>query len=298
MTWLPFAITAYLVWAFSNLLSKVLISSYISNVIVYTVVIGASNVVPTFLIPFKGLIIPSFSLLFIAFLAGSLYVAVLVLYFKALSLEEPSRVIPLWRFTPIFTLLFSGNLIDENLNGYQAIAFILLVVGGFGVSIKRIEDTFKLSSAFYLMFLSSLIAGIYNVLIKFVYLHLSYYDGFTLVRFGAALTAFSALLIPKNRLELISALASVSKRIKSLILLNGLLDLIGLAFLNYAIKLKSVSLVTASAGIQAVFVLLFSALLSLKFPNLFKEDLSRASLLQKGGAIALIVVGTLLLSLG
>ncbi|MEP1080307.1 EamA family transporter [Leptolyngbya sp. PL-A3] len=278
MEWLPFATIAYLVWSIATLTSKVLLSRYTSSLVVYTVSLGLVSLLPLLLVPVRGLTIPNPGLLCMALVGGMLYITVIMLYFKALSLEEASRVIPLWRFTPIFVLLLSGYLIDEHLTHYQLIAFVLLVLGGFGVSVKRIGDTFKLSPAFYWMLFSSLVGAIYNVLIKFIYLRLPYYDGFTLIRFGATLTALAVLSIPKNRLVLFNSLASVSNSIKALILFNAVLDLIGLAFLNFALSLAPVTLVNASAGIQAVFVLFFSTAISWKFPHVLKEDIDRRTL--------------------
>ncbi|MBD2156912.1 EamA family transporter [Leptolyngbya sp. FACHB-16] len=172
MEWLPFATIAYLVWSIATLTSKVLLSRYTSSLVVYTVSLGLVSLLPLLLVPVRGLTIPNPGLLCMALVGGMLYIMVIMLYFKALSLEEASRVIPLWRFTPIFVLLLSGYLIDEHLTHYQLIAFVLLVLGGFGVSVKRIGDTFKLSPAFYWMLFSSLVGAIYNVLIKFIYLRL------------------------------------------------------------------------------------------------------------------------------
>lgn len=297
MDWLPSATIAYFVWSIATLISKVLLSRYVSNLIVYTVSLGIVSLLPLLLAPTQGLTIPDPGLFSLALVGGVLYIVVILLYFKALSLEEASRVIPLWRFTPIFVLLFSGYFINEQLTPYQLTAFALLVLGGFGVSIKRIGDTFKLSPAFYWMLLSSLIGAIYNVLVKFIYLQLPYYSGFTLIRLGVPLTAGVVLLFPKNCRVLLSSLAAVSHPIKALILFNGVLDLIGLAFLNFAISRAPITLVNASAGIQAVFVLLLSTALSWKFPQVLQEEIDRKAFIQKLGAITLIAMGTALLAI-
>lgn len=297
MAWLPFAVIAYLIWSISNLISKVLISRYIPSIGVYIVALGLSSLLPLLLMPAIGLVLPEPRLLLIALTAGVLYIIVLALYFKALSLEEASRVIPLWQFTPLFVLLFSGQFLYEHLTDTQLTAFILLVVGGFGVSIKQFGDTFKLSPAFFWMLLSSFLGGIYNVLIKFVYLHLPYYDGLTLIRLGAALSALSILLIPSKRGEVVEAFTSCRNSVK-LVFFNSMLEFVGLAFLNFAVTLAPVALVNALAGIQAIIVLFLSGLLSLKFPHLFQESIDPKASIQKLGAIFLIAMGTALLGVG
>lgn len=298
MDWLPFAISAYLVGSSCNLLTKILISRYVTSVFVNIFVVGLFNLIPLMLIPFVGLAIPSFKVLLAALLSGTLYVLILIPYFKALQIEEASRVVPLWRFTPLFILLFSSGLTGERLDFYQVVAFCLLVVGGVLVSVKKITDIFKPTPAFYLMILSCFLSGLYSCLAKYVYLHLSYFEGFTLMRFSVA---FSILLfficVPRCRVEVTQTLPHLTKRIKGFLLLNGLLEFIALGFYNFAMSLAPVALVSASAGIQAIFVLLFSILLSLKCPDLLHEDTSQAVLTQKGFAIVMIVVGTGMISL-
>lgn len=298
MEWLLFALSAYLIGSICNLLTKVLISRYVQSVVVNIAFVGLCNLLPLLLIPAQGLQIPDLGMLLLSLLSGIIYVIILIPYFKALQIEEASRVVPLWRFTPLFILLFSSSMTGESLDVYQAFAFVLLVVGGFLVSIKSLAEVLKPSPAFYLMILSCFLNAIYSCVSKVVYLHIPYYDGFTLMRLSTAvsITLFLCCL-PRCRSELTQTLPRLSARVKGLLLLNGLLEFAALALFNFAMSLAPVSLVSASAGIQAIFVLLFSVLLSLKFPDLLHEDTSRTVLTQKGFAVALIVIGTGMISL-
>lgn len=298
MEWLPFAISSFLVGSLCNLLTKVLISRYVTSVPVNLFILGICNLLPLFLIPFQGLALPSLSILIATVASGLLYVLLLIPYFKALQIEEASRVVPLWRFTPLFILLFSSGLTGEHLDLYQGVAFFFLIVGGFLVSIKNLKDILRPSRAFYLMILCCFLNGIYSCVAKFVYLHVPYYEGFTWMRFNTALCIFLfCVSLPKCRSEITQTLPKLTPKVKGLLFLNGLLEVVALMFFNLAMSLAPVSLVSASAGIQAIFVLLFSILLSLKFPDILHEDTSQAVLTQKGFAIVLIVVGTGMISL-
>ena len=298
MEWLLFAVSAYLLGSICNLLTKVLISRYVQSVVVNIAVVGFCNLLPLFLMPAQGLHLPDLRTLMLCFISGIIYVIILIPYFKALQIEEASRVVPLWRFTPLFILIFSNGMTGEKLDIYQAFAFVLLVIGGFLVSIKSLTDILKPSPAFYLMLLSCFLNAIYSCIAKFVYLHIPYYDGFTWMRLSTAvsITVFLCCL-PKCRSQITQTLPQLSPKVKGLLLLNGLLEFAALALFNFAMSLAPVSLVSASAGIQAIFVLLFSILLSLKFPDILYEDMSRRVLTQKGFAVALIVIGTGMISL-
>lgn len=297
MQWLPFALVAYLSWAFCNLLCKVLISQHIKSPVVNLITMGVWNLLPLLLIPVQGIAIPSFHVLALGLTAGILYLFILIPYFQALAIEEASRVIPLSRLTPLFILLFSGAFTQEALDSYQLIALLMLVMGGFLVSVKHVSEIFRPSKAFYLMLISSLVSAIYCLIARAIYIELPFYDGFTLIRTSVAFCLLGLLLIPQNRVEFVTTISYMKPHVKKLVILNGLLDFCALVLCNFAMSIAPASLVSASAGIQVVFVLILSVLLSIKFPKLLYEDISRTVLTQKGIATALIIVGTGIISL-
>lgn len=296
MQWLPFALGAYLSWACCNLLSKILISQHVKSPSVNLITMGVWNLLPLLLIPVHGLVIPNFHLIALGLTTGILYLLILIPYFKALAIEEASRVIPLWRLTPLFILLFSTGFVQESLNSYQLVAFFMLVVGGFLVSIKQMSDFLRPGKAFYLMLFSSVVSSLYCLIAKSIYTQLPFYDGFTLIRTSVAFCLVGLLLIPQNRVEFAATMRQMTPYVRNLMILNGLLDFSALVLCNFAMSIAPASLVSASAGIQAVFVLVLSILLSIKFPKLLQEDISRSVLTQKGIAIALIIVGTSIIS--
>lgn len=297
MEWLAFAVVAYVIWSACNLLSKILISGYVSSITVNLIGFGVWNLSPLLLLPIRGIHLPRFDLLLIALGSGVLYFYILIPYFKALSIEEASRVVPLWRFTPLFILLFFGNVSGEHLDAWQVSAFILLVIGGFLVSVKRISDLFKPTKAFYLMILASFLSATYSSIAKYIYLHLTFSDGFTLMRVSVGVCSILMLCLPTQRQEFCQTLRQMNGKVRGLMLLNGGLEFAGLAFYNFAMSLAPVSLLSASAGIQTIFVLLLSIFFSFKFPQFIHEDMSQKVLTQKGVAIAMIVVGTGIISL-
>jgi len=246
---------------------------------------------PVLLIPFKGLVIPSFPLLAVSIIAGMLHLYGMFPYYKALSIEEVSRVLPLWRFIPLFVLLFSCVFIGERLTWHEGIAFLLLVAGGYLISIKNLRDPLKIGKAFYFMVFSSFLFGIHYTLAKYVYSNQPYYDGFVWIRIGAFLGAMSALSNKKYRNELILTLSSINLKITVILFVQGLLVIIGLALLNFAMTIGPISLVSASAGFQSIFVFLAATVLSIRYPNILQEEISKKIIVQKSFAIVLMIVG-------
>ena len=75
----------------------------------------------------------------------------------------------------------------------------------------------------------------------------------------------------------------------------------GLAFVlqNFAVSLVPLgflSFINALEGTKYVFVLIFSFLISMRFPKLLKEEASRKTIIQKAISVLLIISGLIILS--
>lgn len=291
MNWLIFVVLGHFFWAVNAIISKVLLTKYVNNIFVYVTFIGFLSFLPILVVPFKGITIPDFPLLMMILVTGMLYVYSIIPFMKALSIEEVSRVTPIWRFTPMFVLILSFLFLDEQLMDYELIAFFVLFVGGLLISIHKIQDTFRISKAFYLMLLSCLLFAIYSILAKFIYNRLPYYDGFILIRAGSVLGGLVLLLVPSIRIQFIKTFSQMLTQIKRIIIIFSIFNILGHVFLNLAIFMAPVSLVSASSGVNAIFSLLMTWLLSHHYPHILKEDFSKAVLLQKSVAIILIIIG-------
>ena len=66
---------------------------------------------------------------------------------------------------------------------------------------------------------------------------------------------------------------------------------IGFLLQNYAIFLGSVAIVNALQGVQFAFLLVLGGLISVFFPKLLKENVSKMVIIQKILAIVLISLG-------
>ncbi|MEO6508590.1 MAG: hypothetical protein ABIO02_01430, partial [Patescibacteria group bacterium] len=63
----------------------------------------------------------------------------------------------------------------------------------------------------------------------------------------------------------------------------------------FAISLISVGLVSILAGLQPVFVLIYGVILSLWFPKILKEVISKKIVLRKAFSIVVMLVGLILI---
>ena len=72
---------------------------------------------------------------------------------------------------------------------------------------------------------------------------------------------------------------------------NELINLGGSLGMRFALTMAPLSLVQAVSGTTTIFVFAFGALLTLFFPALGREDLSRTNLIQKGVSALLVAIG-------
>jgi len=60
-------------------------------------------------------------------------------YFKAIKIEEISRVVPLLSFSPLFVLIFDAIFLGEVFTSLQYLEIFSLVVGVFLISVKILK---------------------------------------------------------------------------------------------------------------------------------------------------------------
>ena len=133
------------------------------------------------------------------------------------------------------------------------------------------------------------------VLAKYVYMAQPFWSGYIWIRIGGFLMAMSFLFTRRVRDELFKVKMSFPKKTAVIFLSNQVAGASANILQNWAIALSPliyVAIINALQGVQYMF----AVLLSLKFPRILKEEISRGILLQKILAILLIGAGLALLA--
>jgi hypothetical protein len=303
MLWLIVTISAYLILAIVSLVDKYLLVGPIPNPKVYTFYIGTLGILVLILAPFVGFYIPEFSQIILSLLAGAFFIYGIFWLNSALQLFEASRVIPaIGGILPIFTFLliyiFSKG--EEIFKIWEFSAFILLILGSISIVYEKAKkislESFKISiiAAFFL--------ALSSVLVKYVYMVQPFWSGYI----GGFLMAMSFFYSREVRNEVskmkINRVVArwPPKKTAAIFLSNQAAGVSANILQNWAIALSplvGVAIINALQGVQYMFLLIFAALLSLKFPQILKEEISRKILFQKIIAILLIGAGLALLAL-
>jgi len=300
MLWLIITLSAYFLFAIVALIDKYLLRGLMPNPKVYTLYVGTLGILALVLIPFVKFLIPDLLIISLSLLAGIIFVFSLFAFFSALNLFEASRVVPaIGGFLPLFsfglTYLFSGG--KEVLSFSETIAFFLLVLGGTLIVIKR-EKLITLKSL-QIALVAALLGGLAFVLAKYVYLAQPFWSGFIWIRIGGFLAALSFLLFPEVREEIGIKKISFKKKTIAIFLFNQSMGAGANILQNWAIflaPLAYVAIITALQGVEYVFLLILALFLSLKFPQILKEEVSKEILFQKVLAIFLISGGLAILA--
>ena len=294
MSWILFSILAALIWAVVNTVDKYVLTKWVRKPIIPVMILGVIGLVASLIV----YLIHGFSELspfniFLAVIAGIFYILMSLFYFKAVKIEEVSRVVPLFYLTPLFVLVFALIFLGEVFTPVKYIGVFLLTIGAILISSRNL---LKLSfgKAFWFMILSSFALAINAVITKHLLNFADFWTIFSYIRMGTIIA-----LIPIFYLgfpDLISIVREHGKKVVGVISLNESLNLVGVLFITIATAVSYVTLVNALSSVQPFFVLLFVVILSIFYPKILKEEIGKSTVLLKFIAVVLMFIGAILIT--
>jgi drug/metabolite transporter (DMT)-like permease len=296
--WIYFVLLASLTWSFTNVFDKFLIDKRVDKPLILTIFIRVGSVIPLLLIlPFVSFSLPGAEFVFWIFLAGIFAAAGVIIFYKAIQIEEVSRTIPLFQFIPVFVLFLSFLLIGEVLGLFDYVGFIVLITGGLVITAKRLSRLLNVERVFWLVILSSLLHAVSYVIMKHVLTNVEYWSAFILLWILQAVIILSLLGSRKIRRDAKFYIKKITFRDKIIILADSVISLLAFILNYFAISLGPVTLVEAAGNIQLVFIFLLALFLTRFFPGILREKFDRKITMQKIAGIVLIITGILLTQL-
>lgn len=288
------AIIAYLLFALNGIADKFLLTRAVKHPIAYAFYIGITSPLVLFLAPFglKLLRGPDY---FVALVAGMCFVVALYFLYKAIQATSISRILPIeGGFVPIFTLVLAYFILGERLTSVQFASFAFLVGGAVLIAFRK-EGTGWRPAALGNGIIAAFLFALSFTLTKYIYDQSNFVSGLVWTRLGFFVTSLAFLIPRQNRQYIKNAPKETSTANKFLYYGTRLAGSLGGFLQNYAISIGSVIIVNALQGTQYAFLLLLTILLSIYYPKILNEKISRGILAQKTVAIILITVGLILL---
>ena len=294
MNWIYFVILATLCWATANIMDKFLIDKRINKPLTLTIFIRATSAIPLLLIiPFVGFSLPSTEFVLWIVLASILAVIGLIIYYKAIQIEEISRIIPLYQFLPVFVLFLSFFFLGEILGFFDYLGFVVLIIGGIVITTKSSSKIIRVEKAFWFILLSSFFYAISAVIMKYVLGIVEYWNAFILLWAVQLIAILSLLASRRVRKDAKQCIKIIDIKDKILILFNSILSLLAFVFSFFAIKLGSVTLVEAAQNMQMAFTFLLALFFTKSFPHILREKFDKKTTSQKIVGMILIITGVL-----
>jgi uncharacterized membrane protein len=304
MTWFLIALIAPALWAATNHIDKYLLDRYFKGggegaLFIFSSIIGLFFIPIVALIHPEALQYPLSAALLIA-LNGALYIVGLMPYVYALQKGDASVVIPLFQLIPVFSFVLAWIVLGETLTASQLIGGTIIILGSIALSFEM-NEVKKLSfnkAAFWLMVLASFLTSLSFLFFKYFALEASLLTTAFWEYVGFFLTAIALFVfIPVYRRQFLKVLKENRVSVLSLNGINEVLNIFGKFSFNFASLLVPITLVWFVVGFQPLFVFAYGLLLTLFFPHISKEKITRGHLAHRIVTICVMLIGTYFLYL-
>lgn len=282
-----------------NYLDKFLLSKYNISSTAITIYSGFfalfSGIV---VLLFTGLQFTDLKTTLIITASGFMGVFILLAYFKALTLDEASRVASLFQLVPVLVLLFGAIFLGEKFLFKQYIGSFLIIASGFLLSIQKLHiRIIKINKAFWYMLLASFFSAMVYISFKLGVKELGFWPAIPYEGAGSGLASFCILLYGNNLRNLKKEMKKISKKVFVYLTISEVIYRSSRLSFYFALSLIPAAIVAVLQGFQPFFLLIEGIILSLWFPYIIKEVITKQTVGIKLASIIGIFIGLSLIFL-
>ena len=302
MSWFFIALCAPLLLACANHNDKFLLSRYLKEKSIGSIVIfsslfsGVAILIVSFIQPdvYDVSLVQGSAVV----ATGMLSVVAVVCYLYALDLDEASFVTPFYQTVPIIAYILGYFILGETITLAQGLAAFVILAGALSLSFEfgRRGVRFK-RAVVALMLAACFLSAINGVIFKLIALDKGFWVSLFWGFVGQVMAGLALLVgVPRYRRDFLGLFKQQKLAGIGLIALSRTLTSVSEAVTLYATLLAPVALVLLVNSFQPLFVMTFGVVLTLFFPRVTRESLGRRKMLQKGAGIGLMLVGGYLIS--
>lgn len=226
--------------------------------------------------------------LVISLATGTAFAASSLCYFKAIKMEEVSRVMPLYDLSPVVVAIVAAVLLGEVFAPTTYLGIFLISFGAVLLSLKRLRGLrFGRGMAWMLLAVVFIAGGVIASKIA-----LDTLDPWTVFAYGKLGTVFATLPFARDGYRVFfEAVRAYGRPVVVATLVSESITSMTTIFFLLAASTGYVTLVNALVGTHPLFLLLFTVLISVYRPSILKEELGGALLARKIFAIACMGLG-------
>ncbi len=291
--WLLFALLSPAVYTITNFVDKYLLSRKVKDynaLPIYTA--SVSFLFGLLWWTFTGFPTLPLKDALIIILTGVITIFSIVVYFKALSVQETSIVILLFQLSPLFTLLLSALFLKETVTVRQQTGFFIIFIATCALALPKNRNKWTLPSGFWLIVLYDILFAIIGILLKYSTYESSFNQIIAFESFGMGLGGILIyLFIPRIRNAFLKSRKLLFKKALPIIVLNEVIFVLAKSLGYYAFIIGPVTLVSVLSNVQVFFGLAFGWILTQLFPRSFQEDISKKGFALKLMSALLLFVG-------
>jgi uncharacterized membrane protein len=296
--WLLYALLGPVLWAVSTHIDKYLVDRYFRDSDTAVLILFTALSV-ALIMPVVGFFDPAalrLPLQTIAVMAGSgvLYMGAMLFYLRAIQSEEASVIAPLFQANTLFTVLLGWLFLHEHLGWAQIGGIVLILGGALSLSAGRRLKGFNTKLVLLMLAATGAIA-LSSVLFKFFAVRSDFWTTTFWTFGGEVVFGLGLLAVPGYARQFIGLFRRNPGAVMGVNAANELINLGGGLGVRYASLLAPVALVSAVSSTTTFFVFGFGIALTLFFPRLGREDLSRNNLVRKGLGALLVTAGVVLI---
>lgn len=225
-------------------------------------------------------------------LTGSLHGIAASFYYRALSLEDTSKLVVLFQMQPVVVLVLSFVFLGEVITAQQLIGFVIILGAAIALSVNRKAGMLRPSAALWYALLVVTFTASASIIFKFVVDGSSFNRIIAYESWGLSLGTLAVyLFVPGVRPAFHETLRTASRRAIGILCLNEVIFVCAKLLAYTAISLGPVALVSVLAGTQVFYGILIGWILTVLVPAVYKESIERSSLLWKGGLAVVLFAG-------
>lgn len=278
---------AVVLWSTSNVIDKNLFLYYFKR--------------PIFGVGFQAMLASVYALLafiifdvafrFAPFMLGAFWLALLLLYFKAMKVEEASRVAAYFSGIPAMVAILAYFFLGERFGIMTYLGIGLIISGGILLSIKKHKSKSRLSKVLPYILLFILIYSVYSILVKHYVNIYGFLTVFSNMQLGIFALGIPFILIYRKDIMKI--------RPRGLILfaVSHFFAILALFSFFLAASQGPITLISPLLELQGAVVFISATILTLFLPKIIKEDISKDHLILKAIAVFCMTIGAVLVSM-
>jgi uncharacterized membrane protein len=293
MVWILLTFAAVLLWTLINISDKFVIDKWVKEPLIPMIIYCLLGIFFTAIVAICHLLGPITNTnIILSLISGGFYFLMGYYYFKAVLIEEISRLVPLFYLSSLLIAIFAAIFLGEVLSITKYLGILLLILGATIISVKKLEAP-KLDKGTFYMILSATFLASYMLINKFVLDHTGYWTVFSWNRIGSFIFVLPILVI--YRKKIIHSAKGLKLPAYLMMCLNETVNIAGIILITIATSIGLVTVISGLSAIQPLFVFFFTIILSLAFPHIIKEEINKKIITQKSIAIIAVIIGAILL---